>query len=68
MREESRGVWLWPWLEAVWQDAKVALRGLRKSPAFTAGVRLTFVEAEARSHATVRVFRRTQGNHARNPC
>ena len=42
MREESRGVWLWPWLEAVWQDGRVTLRSLRKSPAFTAGVLLTF--------------------------
>jgi predicted permease len=42
MREASRGVWLWPWLEAVWQDAKGTLRSLRKSPAFTAGVMLTF--------------------------
>ncbi|MGH7575319.1 MAG: ABC transporter permease, partial [Longimicrobiales bacterium] len=42
MREESRGVWLWPWLEGVWQDAKGTVRGLRKSPAFTAGVMLTF--------------------------
>ena len=42
MREASRGVWLWPWLEGVWQDAKGTVRGLRKSPAFTAGVMLTF--------------------------
>jgi predicted permease len=42
MREASRAVWLWPWLEGVWQDAKGTLRGLRKSPAFTAGVMLTF--------------------------
>lgn len=42
MREDSRAVWLWPGLEAVWQDAKVTARGLRKSPAFTAGVLLTF--------------------------
>lgn len=42
MREDSRGVWLWPSLEAVWQDARVSLRGLRRSPAFTAGVMLTF--------------------------
>jgi putative ABC transport system permease protein len=42
MREASRGVWLWPWLEAIWQDAKGTLRSLRKSPAFTAGVMLTF--------------------------
>jgi putative ABC transport system permease protein len=42
MREESRGVWLWPALEGVWQDAKGTFRGLRRSPAFTAGVMLTF--------------------------
>jgi len=42
MREDARGVWLWPWLEGVWQDATATLRGLRRSPAFTAGVMLTF--------------------------
>lgn len=42
MREESRGVWLWPRLEGILQDAKTTLRGLRKSPAFTLGVALTF--------------------------
>jgi predicted permease len=42
MREDSRGVWLWPQLEAMWQDGKGTLRGLGKSPAFTAGVMLTF--------------------------
>src|SRR5687767_11412892 len=40
-REASRGVWLSPSLEAVWQDAKVTVRGLRRSPVFTAGVILT---------------------------
>src|SRR5262245_2215547 len=42
MREESRGVWLWPSLEAIGQDEKVTLRSLRASPAFTTGVMLTF--------------------------
>jgi predicted permease len=42
MREESRAVWLWPWLEGVGQDAKGTLRGLRRSPAFSAGVMVTF--------------------------
>ena len=42
MREDSRAVWLWPSIEALWQDARATLRGLRKSPAFTAGVLLTF--------------------------
>src|SRR5262245_24054005 len=42
MREESRGVWLSPFLEGLWQDVKITLRSLRASPAFTAGVMLTF--------------------------
>ncbi len=32
MREEARGVVIQPWLEAVWQDAKYALRGLARNP------------------------------------
>src|SRR5215510_278577 len=42
MREASRAVWLWPWLEGIGQDAKATMRGLRRSPAFSAGVILTF--------------------------
>src|SRR5215831_18676963 len=41
MREESRGVWLWPSLEATWQDATRALRALRRAPTFAVGVTLT---------------------------
>jgi len=41
MREEARGVWLWPSLEAIWQDATYALRDLRRHPAFTVGIVLT---------------------------
>jgi predicted permease len=41
-REDSRGIWLWPSLDALWQDARVTVRGLRRNPAFTAGVMLTF--------------------------
>ena len=41
MREESRSVWLWPWLEGVMQDARYTLRDLRRHPAFTLGVVLT---------------------------
>ena len=41
MREESRGVWLWPSLEALWQDATYTLRDLRRNPTFTVGVTLT---------------------------
>jgi putative ABC transport system permease protein len=41
MREESRGVWLWPSLEAAWQDATHTIRALRRTPTFTIGVTLT---------------------------
>src|SRR5919198_2351323 len=41
MREEARAVWLWPSLEALWQDAKYTLRDLRRNPIFTIGVTLT---------------------------
>ena len=40
-REASRAVWLSPSLEAVWQDARVTVRGLRRNPIFAAGVILT---------------------------
>src|SRR5262245_65882368 len=42
MREASRAMWLWPWVEGVWQDAKSTIRSLRRSAAFSAGVILTF--------------------------
>ena len=41
MREESRAVWLWPWLEALRHDARFTLRSLRKSAAFSLAVILT---------------------------
>ena len=41
MREASRAVWLWPALEALWQDAIYTLRDLRRHPTFTLGVTLT---------------------------
>jgi macrolide transport system ATP-binding/permease protein len=34
-REEARGVWIWPWLESLWQDAAYATRTLRREPGFT---------------------------------
>src|SRR5688572_20570146 len=37
-RENARGIWIWPWLESVWQDAMYALRVLRRAPAFGAAI------------------------------
>ena len=34
-REDARAVWIWPWLQSVWQDVNYALRSLRKQPGFT---------------------------------
>ena len=34
-REEARAVWIWPWLESVWQDIVYAVRSLRRQPGFT---------------------------------
>jgi predicted permease len=41
MREEARAVWLWPSLEALWQDATYTVRDLRRHPTFTLGITLT---------------------------
>jgi predicted permease len=40
-REDARGVWLAPWLESVWQDARYAVRSLRKSPGYAVAAILT---------------------------
>jgi predicted permease len=34
-REDARAVWIWPWLESVWQDITYAIRSLRRQPGFT---------------------------------
>jgi predicted permease len=34
-REESRAIWIWPWLDSVWQDTTYATRSLRRHPGFT---------------------------------
>src|SRR3989442_5605352 len=39
-REDSRAVWIWPWLESLWQDGAYAFRNLRQQPGFTAVVLL----------------------------
>jgi predicted permease len=34
--EDSRAVWIAPWLDSLWQDVSYAARGLRRQPAITA--------------------------------
>ena len=34
-REDARAVWIWPWLQSVWQDVGYAMRSLRSQPGFT---------------------------------
>jgi predicted permease len=41
VREDARAVWSWPWLEALGQDVRYALRTLRRQPGFAAVVILT---------------------------
>jgi putative ABC transport system permease protein len=33
-REEARAVWIWPWLQSVWQDMAYAVRNLRRHKGF----------------------------------
>jgi len=35
-REEARAVWIWPWLESVWQDLAYGVRTMRRQPGFAA--------------------------------
>ena len=41
LRETARERWSWPWLDHFQKDVRYAIRGLRRSPGFTATVVLT---------------------------
>jgi hypothetical protein len=41
LKEESRGVWGWRWLEVLAQDLRFALRLMRRNPSFAAAAVLT---------------------------
>src|SRR5215471_6198780 len=34
--DESREVWIWPWIESAWQDLRFGARQLTKTPGFAA--------------------------------
>jgi len=40
-REDARAIWIWPWLQSVWQDIAYAVRNLRRAPGFTLVALLT---------------------------
>jgi predicted permease len=35
-QEDSRAVWIWPWLDRLWQDVRFGVRMIAKNPGFTA--------------------------------
>src|SRR5579864_1259114 len=40
-QEDARAVWIWPWLESVWQDAVYVVRTFQRQPGFAGAVLLT---------------------------
>jgi predicted permease len=55
-REDARAVWIWPWLQSVWQDVAYALRSLRRQPGFTLVALLTLGTAIGLNTSLFTVF------------
>ena len=54
--EDARAVWIWPWLQSVWQDVAYALRSLRRQPGFTLVALLTLGTAIGLNTSLFTVF------------
>lgn len=55
-REDARAVWIWPWLQGLWQDAAYAVRGFRRDPGFTLLAVLSLGAAIGLNTSLVTVF------------
>ncbi len=55
-REDARAVWVWPWLESVWQDLAYGARNFRRQPGSTAVALLTLASAIGLNTSLFTVF------------
>src|SRR5258708_29909667 len=55
-REDARAVWIWPWLESIWQDLAYGVRGFRRQPGFTVVALLTLASAIGLNTSLFTVF------------
>src|SRR5437879_13345793 len=56
MKEVTRDVWGWRWLEDVVEDVLYGLRMLRKNPGFAANANLSLLMGIGENTAIIRVF------------
>src|SRR5213080_3418616 len=55
-REDARAVWIWPWLESIWQDLAYGARNFQRQPGFTAVALLTLASAIGLNTSLFTVF------------